>query len=272
MSKYLKNLITDHLRDRLAGVNDAMLVNVVGLDAGANHRLRGDLHAKNIRLMVVKNSLAARAAAGTPLAAMFEGIAGTSAICWGGEDVVTLAKEVTRLVDDDQYGAFEARGGIMDGEPLTGPQVAEVSRWPSRGEQISILVGQILSPGANLVSQLTSQGGALASQISQMAEGDEAEAADGPQSDAAETAAEASDSASAACRRAVHQRAVRRVLARVQASNALMPAHEKAAADGGFSGAESFPGSDPGEETGQVQPSVRCRRPTAINGRAACSK
>ena len=49
-----------------------------------------------------------------------------------------------------------------------------VSKWPSRTEQLSILAGQILSPGANLASQLTSVGGALASQIKQHAAGDEA--------------------------------------------------------------------------------------------------
>ena len=43
-------------------------------------------------------------------------------------------------------------------------------------EQLSLLVGQILSPGADLVSQLTSMGGALASQIEQKGEGAEEDA------------------------------------------------------------------------------------------------
>ena len=58
MSKYVKNLITDHLRQRLADVSDAMLVNVVGLDANADNRLRTALQSKDINLVVVKNSLA----------------------------------------------------------------------------------------------------------------------------------------------------------------------------------------------------------------------
>ncbi len=41
---------------------------------------------------------------------------------------------------------------------------------------MSLLVGQILSPGAKLVSQLTRVGGALASQIEQKGEGEEEEA------------------------------------------------------------------------------------------------
>ncbi len=172
MSKYVKDLIADHLRQQFDGVSDALLVNVIGLEANANHRLRTELCGRDINLLVVKNSLAARATAGTPLATMFEGLTGTAAVCWGAEDIVSLAKEVARLAKDDQYEAFEARGGVMDGERLTSEQVAEVSKWPTREEQISLLAGQILSPGANLVSQLTSVGSALASQIEQKAEGD----------------------------------------------------------------------------------------------------
>jgi len=170
MSKYVKNLITDHLRDRLMEVNDALLVNVVGLDANADNRLRAELRSKDINLMVVKNSLAARATAGTPLEAMFRGITGTVAVCWGSEDIVNLAKEITRLAGDEQFQAFEARGGVMDGEAISPAQVADVSKWPNREEQIALLVGQILSPGANLAAQLNAPGGALVGQITQKAE------------------------------------------------------------------------------------------------------
>jgi large subunit ribosomal protein L10 len=176
MSKYVKNLITDDLRDRLKNVHDALLVNMIGMNANANSRLRSELRKKNIHIVVVKNSAAARAVMGTPLAPLFDGVSGTAAICWGGEDIVSLAKEITKLVQDDKNKPFEARGGVMDGEQLSGAQVEEVSKWPSRTEQLSLLVGQILSPGANLVSQLNSVGGALASQIEQKAEGAEDEA------------------------------------------------------------------------------------------------
>ncbi len=185
MSKAVKNLIADHLRSRLQGVGDALLVNVVGIDANATHRLRNELAAKNIRLLMVKNSLAERATEGTPLAGLFHGVAGSTAICWGAEDIVSLAKEITRLIKSDKYKPLEARGGVMDGEQLSAPQVAAVSKWPSRTEQLSLLVGQILGPGARLVSQLTAVGGALASQIEQKAEGDDGAAEGAPAAEAA---------------------------------------------------------------------------------------
>jgi large subunit ribosomal protein L10 len=170
MSKLVKNLVADDLKKQLSGITDALLVNVVGLDAVHTTKLRKELRAKNITLEVVKNSMARRATEGTPLAAAFQGVEGTLAIVWGGIDIVSLAKEITRLTGLKEYDKFVARGGAMDGVKLSAEEVKRVSTWPSREEQLSLLVGQILSPGAILAGQLTAMGGALASQIKQRAE------------------------------------------------------------------------------------------------------
>lgn len=173
MSKFVKNLLIEDLRKRLDNVNDALLVKVEGVEANANNRLRTELQNKNINLLVVKNSLAAQATEGTALSTAFEGLSGPAAIVWGGEDIVSLAKEISRIAKDDQYKPFETRGGVMDGEVLSPEDVVKVSKWPSREEQLSIVSGQILSVGATLCGQLGSVGGALASQIKQKAEGEE---------------------------------------------------------------------------------------------------
>jgi ribosomal protein L10 len=183
MSKYVKSLVTEHLRGQLQNVHDALLVNMVGLDANTNTRLRAELRRKNIQVVVIKNSMAARATEGTPLAPLFANLSGTAAVCWGGEDIVSLAKEITKFTRDDKFAPFQARGGVMDGEPLSGPQVEQVSKWPSRTEQLSILMGQILSPGAMLASQLVSVGGALASQIEQKSKSEESEETPAPESE-----------------------------------------------------------------------------------------
>lgn len=170
MSKFVKNLISDDLKHKLDGVENALLVSVAGMDANKNSRLRKTLRDKKINLMVVKNSLARRATEGTPLAAAFEQMEGSLAVVWGAEDIVSLAKEITALTGDKQFEPFAARGGVMDGSHLTAAEVAAVSKWPSRQEQLSLLLGQILSPGASLVAQLTGAGGNLASQIKQKGE------------------------------------------------------------------------------------------------------
>jgi len=170
MSKYLKGLITDELKNRLEGVSDALVVNVIGMEANANVELRKVLREKKIHLMVVKNSLAHRAAEGTSLAPMFEDAEGSLAVVWGGEDVVSLAKEVMRLAGQEQYKPFGPKGGVMEGEKLSADDVQAVSKWPNREEQLSILMGQILGPGASLSAQLLGPGSQLASQIEQKGE------------------------------------------------------------------------------------------------------
>jgi len=170
MSKYVKDLITDTLKQRLDGVNDLLLVDVVGMKNEQNVVLRKGLREKQIELLVVKNSLARRATEGTALAPAFEGVEGTMAVVWGGDDIVSLAKEVIRLSEQADFAPFAAKGGVMDGQQLSADEVKQVSKWPSREEQLSILVGQILSPGATLAAQLLSPGGKLASQIKQKGE------------------------------------------------------------------------------------------------------
>jgi large subunit ribosomal protein L10 len=170
MSKFVKELITKDLRNRLEGVNDALLIDVIGLENNKNVALRQRLRKKNINLLVVKNSLARRATEGTSLAPAFETAQGTMALIWGGEDIISLAKEVIKISEEKEYEKVQPKGGVMDGQPLAGDQIKAVSKWPSRKEQLSILSGQILSVGSTLSGQLLSAGSKLASQIKKKSE------------------------------------------------------------------------------------------------------
>jgi large subunit ribosomal protein L10 len=190
MSKFVKDLITSDLRNRLQGVDDALLVDVIGLENNKNVALRQRLRKKNINLLVVKNSLARRATEGTRLASAFDSAQGTLALIWGGEDIIALAKEVIKIAGEKEYEKFTPKGGVMDGQPLKADEVKAVSKWPTRQEQLSILVGQMLGPGATLSAQLISLGGALASQIKQHAE-DLEKSSGGEPAPAAETASAA---------------------------------------------------------------------------------
>lgn len=170
MSKTVKKLLTDDIRRRLDGVQDCVIGNMVGLDSETTVTLRRRLRAKKINVLVIKNSLARRATEGTSLRPAFEGLAGTAAVLYGGDDFVSLVKEAVELDKDDKFEAFKARGGVLDGEQLDAAKVAAISRWPNRQEQLSLLVGQILGPGRKLASQLIGPAGQVASQIEKAGE------------------------------------------------------------------------------------------------------
>jgi large subunit ribosomal protein L10 len=194
MSKYVKDLLSQEVAKRLTGVADALLVNMIGLDSEKTFQLRKRLRDKKINVLVVKGSLAARATQGTSLAPAFEGTSGSVAVCWGSEDFISLAKEIVEINKDKAFEKFQTRGGVMDGERLTPERVAEISKWPNRGQQLSMLVGQILSVGAALASQINAPGGALASQIEKKSEGEEG-AAEAPAAEASAGEAPAAEAA-----------------------------------------------------------------------------
>lgn len=170
MSKVVKEMLIKDIQTKLKGVNDALLVNVVGLNSENTAKLRTDLRKKNIHLSVIKNSLARLATKGTPLESAFGKTEGSLAIVWGGGDIVDLAKEVVRIAETKGFEKFTPQGGSVDGEGLAAAGVKAVSLWPSRVELLSKIAGQILGPGAQLAAQLTGIGGTLAGQIKQKLE------------------------------------------------------------------------------------------------------
>ena len=170
MSKFVKDLITKDLRNRLEGVEEALLVDVIGLENNKNVALRQRLRQKNIHLLVVKNSLARRATEGTRLAPAFETAEGTLAVVWGGEDIIALAKVIVKIAGEKEFEKFTPKGGVMDGQALAAEQVTAVSRWPSRPELLSLVAGQITGVASQLASQVTGPAQQLASQIEKLIE------------------------------------------------------------------------------------------------------
>ncbi|MDR0521889.1 MAG: 50S ribosomal protein L10 [Planctomycetaceae bacterium] len=170
MSKFVKQLVTNDISKRLNGVQYLMLVGLTGLGANQTKNLRAALAGKGINLMVIKNSLAKRATEGTPLAPAFQNMTGSYALCWGAGDIVTLAKELVKLSKDKTMQGLEIRGAVLDGEALNSAAAVDVSKWPTREEQIAILLGQIIGVGAKLSGQFIAFGGKVASQISKIAE------------------------------------------------------------------------------------------------------
>jgi large subunit ribosomal protein L10 len=174
MSKLVKDLVSNDVRRRLSGVQDAVLVNVVGMSSDVTYEFRKTLREKNIEMMVVKRTLAARATEGTQLRPAFEKAAGSVAVVWGCEDFVSLAKAMTQIDNSGKFAKLELKGGVMDGERVSAAKLKEISKWPSRREQISLLVGQIVGVGSHLSAQIKGPGAKLASQVKKKSEGEEA--------------------------------------------------------------------------------------------------
>ena len=181
MSKLVKRLVSRDIANRLEGVNDAIVANIVGMTGDENFNIRKAFRESGVTVMVVKRTMAARATEGTSLRPAFDNHVGSLAVIWGCEDFVSLVRTVTKMVDSRKFAKLEIKGGVMDGDALTADQVKKVSKWPSRQEQISMLVGQILSPGATLSGQLVGPARKIAGQVKKMIENQEEGSPEAPE-------------------------------------------------------------------------------------------
>ena len=157
MSKLIKEMIVEEYRRQFDGVTDGVVVEIRGMDATANNNFRNELRGKEIHVTVLKNSLARKAFDGGPLEGISEQLKGPTALIWGAESAVDVARE---LVDwAKKVEEIELKAAILDGEVFEGAAgVKQLSTFPTRDEAQGTVVTLLLSPFRNVVGAATSPG------------------------------------------------------------------------------------------------------------------
>ena len=114
MSKPVKDMIASEYGRRFKGVTGAVVVEIRGLNAQATTTMRGSMRAKGIQVAVVKNALARRSFKGGPLGSIEKALVGPSAMLFGPESAIMIAREVVKAATDDKK--IVLKGAIFDGE------------------------------------------------------------------------------------------------------------------------------------------------------------
>jgi large subunit ribosomal protein L10 len=157
MSKPIKELVIADYKKRFNELDGALLVDIRGMTANDNNALRRGLQKKNIRVTIVKNTLAKKAFAGTSLEALNKALEGPSALAYGATSVVDVARD---LVDwARKIKQLTLKGAVLDGQLYEGEQgVKRLSQFPTREEAQAKVVQLFLSPARNLLRAATSPG------------------------------------------------------------------------------------------------------------------
>ena len=164
MSKKVKNLITRELGEKFKGVDSVAVINPRGINATKNNQIRRKLREQGVRMTVVKNTLAKRAAGDGKLKGFDALLDGPSAVIYGQASIATIARML--LAEKKADEKIELRGIFFDGELYTGDKgVEQVSKLPTREEAIGQIVALILAPGAKLSGIFKGQAGKVASLI-----------------------------------------------------------------------------------------------------------
>ena len=171
MSKPVKALLRKELVRRLEGVESLTVFSMVGVDGVTSNRLRAQMKAKDVRMTVVKNSLARQALRDAGLPAACELIEGPCALATGGEGPVTVVRDILAFAKDAP--TLTVRGALLEGQVFGPQRVDELSRYPTRIEAIANAVALAMAPGRRLAGQIAAPGGTIAGAVKTL--GDRAE-------------------------------------------------------------------------------------------------
>jgi large subunit ribosomal protein L10 len=152
LNKEEKIRVVSELQGKFGKAKGIIFTDYRGLNVEEITGLRNDLRESSLEYRVIKNTLARRAAEGTPVDSARDIFSGPTGIAVGYDDPVLLAKKV--LDFSNKNNKLEVKGGIIEGGICTPEQIKTISELPSREIQLSMLVGAMQSPMSKLASAL----------------------------------------------------------------------------------------------------------------------
>jgi large subunit ribosomal protein L10 len=147
-----KTAKSEQLRSQLANVSTVILSTFQGITVEQDTQLRRAVEAAGGHYEVVKNTVAERAAAGTPTEGLLKDLKGTNSIAYTATDPVSLAKILTKVAKD--VPAFQFRAGWVEGRVISIQEIGQLAQLPSKEELISKVMFLLNAPAQRIATAL----------------------------------------------------------------------------------------------------------------------
>lgn len=168
MDKAEKHRIATELNQAFVAHGSILLIDFTGINVAAETELRRKVAETGGSYRVVKNTLALRAAADTPVAQLKEHFRGPTAVALTQDDPVGLAKVLSGFLKAHPTMSFKV--GVLDETVISSQEMSALAQMPSRAELLSKVVFLLQAPLRRLVMALQSPVSNLASLLKQLEE------------------------------------------------------------------------------------------------------
>lgn len=143
----------EQLTAAFQGTDTAVLVDYRGITVPQVTDLRQKIRATGSQYIVVKNTLARRASAGTPFAALESHFVGQTAVVFTGTDPVAMAKTLTTALKDLPSASIKA--AVVQGQVVAAAAMTDLANMPSKPELYAKLLYVLNAPAQQLVTVLS---------------------------------------------------------------------------------------------------------------------
>jgi large subunit ribosomal protein L10 len=148
MNRTEKEEVIGELHAKMAKARAAIVAEPRGLDVETVTALRKKLRDNKVEYRVVKNTLAARAAKGTPVEVVADRFVGPTALVMSYDDVVAPAKLLAEFMKDREN--FTIRAAVVEGKLVDAKGVAALAKLPGLNELRAQILGMITQPATKI--------------------------------------------------------------------------------------------------------------------------
>src|ERR1044072_6771858 len=157
------------LIEQFQNATSAMIVGFNKMTVPKDQELRNQLREAGVSYEVVKNTLARKAAEGTPFEQAAEHFKGVTAIAIGEGDPVNLSKAITKFSKANP-DIFTFKVGVVEGKVVALRDVEAIASLPSQEELISKIIFLINCQAPRLVTVISAVPRNLAIVVKQIGE------------------------------------------------------------------------------------------------------
>jgi len=157
------------LTEQFKKAKAAMLVGFQGMTVAKDRELRNQLREVGVSYGVVKNTLARKAAEGTPLEQATDQFKGVTAVALSTGDPVNLSKAIAKFTKGNPE-IFKFKAGVVEGRVLALKEVEAIASLPSKEELISKVMFLLNCQAQRLVTVLSAVPRNLAIVVKQIGE------------------------------------------------------------------------------------------------------
>ncbi len=167
MNRTEKEAVIDQLHAKMAKAKAAILAEPKGLDVATVTELRRKCREAKVEYRIVKNTLAMRAAKGTPVEPLSEKFVGPTALVMSYGDVVAPAKILADFAKDREN--FAIRIAVVEGKVIDAKGIQALAKLPGLNELRAKIAGVIAQPASKLARLIATPGQQLAQVLARAA-------------------------------------------------------------------------------------------------------
>jgi large subunit ribosomal protein L10 len=165
LSRASKTEKVKKLAAELEHSTSAIIGTFKGITASKDFELRKTVRGAGGTYKVIKNTIAEKAAEGTPAENLLKELKGMSSIAYTTGDPVALAKALTVYAKANPSFTFKA--GMVEGRVVDVGAITELASLPSKNELFAKLLFLINAPAQRLVTAINGVGRNLAVVVDQ---------------------------------------------------------------------------------------------------------